>query len=144
MTSVNQVIAPEEQHAPMLMGLLLNKVRAAFAGEDWGGLRQSHFRVMTCVPAAGISITDLGERVGMTKQGCGQFVSHLVDTGHLKVERDPDDRRTRIVKRTALGNRTVKRVSARILRVERAWAARVGDENYQTFRHVLDQLALDD
>ncbi len=128
----------------MLMGLLLNKVRAAFAGEDWGGLRQSHFRVMTCVPAAGISITDLGERVGMTKQGCGQFVSHLVDTGHLKVERDPDDRRTRIVKRTALGNRTVKRVSARILRVERAWAARVGDENYQTFRHVLDQLALDD
>jgi DNA-binding MarR family transcriptional regulator len=144
MTSVNQIVAPEEQHAPMLMGFLLNQVRAAFAGEDWGGLRQSHFRVMTSTPAAGISITDLGLRVGMTKQGCGQFVSHLVDTGHLKVERDPDDRRTRIVKRTALGNRTVKRVTARILRVEQKWAGQVGDQKYQVFREVLDQLARDD
>jgi DNA-binding MarR family transcriptional regulator len=141
MTLVNQVVAPEEQHAPMLMGLLLNQVRTAFAGEDWGGLRQSHFRVMSSVPRAGISITDLGERVGMTKQGCGQFVSSLVDTGHLKVEPDPADRRTRVVKRTPLGNRTVKRVNARIHRLEQVWATQVGEQGYRTFRQVLEQLA---
>ena len=53
MTSVNQIVLPDEQHAPMLMGLLLNQIRAAFAAEDWGGLRQSHFRVISSVPAAG-------------------------------------------------------------------------------------------
>ena len=127
----------------MLMGLLLNQVRAAFAAEDWGGLRQSHFRVMTSVPAEGITITELGDRTGMTKQGCGQFVSHLVDTGHLEVETDPADRRTRIVRRTPLGHRTVRKVSARIARIEGEWAAAVGPKRYRVFRQVLDDLTLD-
>lgn len=140
MTSVNHDVAAEEQHVPMLMGLLLNDVRAAFAAEDWGGLRQSHFRVMTSVPAEGISITELGERVGMSKQGCGQFVSQLVETGHLKVATDPGDRRTRIVMRTPLGHRTVRRVTARILRIEAEWAERVGSRRYATFRRVLEEL----
>src|SRR5947208_1797947 len=130
MTLVNQLAVSEEQHAPMLMGLLLNQVRSAFAAEDWGGLRQSHFRVMTSVPAGGISITELGDRVGMSKQGCGQFVSRLVETGHLTVETHPDDRRTRVVLRTPLGNRTVRRVSARIGRIEAEWAERVGSRRY--------------
>jgi DNA-binding MarR family transcriptional regulator len=143
MTSVNHVVAPDEQHAPMLMGWLLNEVRATFAAEDWDGLRQSHFRVMSSVPADGISITELGERVGMSKQGCGQFVSHLVQTGHLKVATDPRDRRTRIVLRTPLGNRTVRRATARILRIEAEWAERVGSRRYATFRRVLEELTLD-
>jgi DNA-binding MarR family transcriptional regulator len=140
MTSVNQDSASKEQHVLMLMGLLLNDVRATFAAEDWGGLRQSHFRVMTSVPADGISITELGERVGMSKQGCGQFVRHLVETGHLKVAIDPGDRRTRIVLRTPLGHRTVRRVTARILRIEAEWTERVGSRRYATFRRVLEQL----
>lgn len=143
MTSVNQLGATEDHHAPMLMGLLLNQVRVAFGPEDWGGLRQSHFRVITSVPAEGISITELGDRVGMTKQGCGQFVSHLVESGHLTVETDPADRRTRIVRRTPLGHRTVRKVSARIARIEAEWAEQVGPRRYATFRRVLEDLTLD-
>lgn len=141
MTSVNDVVPADEQHAPMLMGFLMNQVRAAFAGEDWGGLRQSHFRVLSCVPPEGVTITELGERTGMSKQGCGQFVTFLTGTGHLRVESDPADRRTRIVRRTALGNRTVKRVRARILRLEADWAEQVGPRRYATFRRVLDDLS---
>ena len=143
MTSVKQVVAAEEQHAPMLMGLLLNQVRLTFAAEDWGGLRQSHFRMITSVPPEGISITELGDRVGMTKQGCGQFVRRLVDRGHLKVDTDPADRRTRIVRRTPLGHRTVRKVSARIARIEADWAEQVGARRYATFRRVLGDLTLD-
>ncbi len=29
----------------------------------------------------------------MTKQGVGQFVSRLVESGHLAIEEDPRDRR---------------------------------------------------
>ena len=50
-------------------------------------------------------VTELAERVRMTKQGCGQFVTQLVETGHLAVEADPDDRRVRRVRRTAKGRR---------------------------------------
>jgi len=56
---------------------------------------------------------ELGERVGMTKQGCGQFVTHLVETGHLATEPDPSDRRVRIVRRTPLGQKLLDAVLER-------------------------------
>jgi DNA-binding MarR family transcriptional regulator len=141
MTSVNQWVAPDEQHAPLLLGFLLQKARAAFATEDWDGLRQSHFRVLVSVPAAGISITELAERVAMTKQGCGQFVSQLVDGGYLAIERDPADRRTRIVVRTDAGRRMAQDVTARNLRIEKEWEQIVGSTRYAAFRRVLRELA---
>src|SRR5680860_1489420 len=49
MTSVKGFPA-EELHVPLLMGLLFREVRDVYAAEDWGGLRQSHFRVVSRVP----------------------------------------------------------------------------------------------
>ena len=141
MTSVNQWVAAEDQHAPLLLGFMLQKAREAFATEDWNGLRQSHFRVLVSVPSAGISITELAERVGMTKQGCGQFVSQLVDGGYLAIERDPADRRIRIVVRTDAGHRMARDVRARNLRIEQEWEQIVGPTRYAAFRRVLQDLA---
>jgi DNA-binding MarR family transcriptional regulator len=131
------VPAAGEPHIAVLAGELMRQIRDTFLAEDWGGLRQSHFRLLSCVPPEGISVTDLAARVAMTKQGCGQFVSHLRGTGHLDVIGDPADRRVRVVVRTPLGERTVKAVNARILRIERSWAKRVGRERYAEFRQVL-------
>ena len=128
----------EELHASLLMGLLFRQVRAVFAAEDWSGLRQSHFRVISSVPPEGISVTDLGERLAMSKQGCGQFVTSLVDSGHLRVEQGETDRRVRWVRRTPKGNRTLTRVTARMLEIEEDWAERVGERRYRTFRRVLE------
>jgi DNA-binding MarR family transcriptional regulator len=143
MTTVKLDFPREELHATLLMGLLFREVRQVFSGEDWKGLRQSHFRVMSAVPPAGISVTDLGERVGMSKQGCGQFVTSLVDTGHLRTDPEPSDRRVRRVRRTPKGNRTVAAVTKRMLEIEESWAERVGERRYRTFRSVLEELALE-
>ena len=127
MTSVKGHFPREEWHATLLMGLLLRDVRDVFAGEDWQGLRQSHFRVITAVPPEGISVTELGDRVGMSKQGCGQFVSALAESGHLRVSPDSQDGRVRLVRRTAEGEHTVRAVTARmrvLLRADRTRAIR--------------------
>jgi len=142
MTSVKGSVPRTEWHAALLMGLMLREVHQVFAAEDWKGLRQSHFRVISSVPPEGITITELGDRVGMTKQGCGQFVTQLVQSGHLRVQHRPADRRTRIVHRTAAGNRTIAAVTARNLRLEQDWAERVGQERYRVFRDVLEELAM--
>ena len=144
MTFVKSEFPAAQTHAPLLMGLLLRQVRAIFATEDWDQLRQSHFRVMSSVPEQGVSITELGERVGMTKQGCGQFVAHLVVTGHLATEADPADRRVRLVRRTPLGHKVLEAVRERNLRIEQVWAEHVGPERYRVFRGVLEELALRD
>ena len=130
-------------HAAILMGELMGQIRAVFAAEDWQGLRQSHFRLLSLIPDRGISITDLGELLGMTKQGCGQFVAFLAEAGYLLVAENPDDRRARVVQRTELGDRTVRAVNERIYLIEQEWAAVVGQRRYATFRRVLAELAAD-
>ena len=139
MTFVKE-IPEDEQHVLMYLGTLLEQVRDAFDGEEWGGLRQSHFRVLSCVPADGISVTELAHRVRMSKQGCGQFVTQLVASGHLVTEEDPTDRRLRVVRRTRLGDRTSRAVAARVREVEQGWEAAVGPRRYRTFRAVVDAL----
>jgi DNA-binding MarR family transcriptional regulator len=143
MTWVKPFIPPEERHVGMMLGFLAQDIRAAFAASDWHGLRQSHFRVLSGVPAEGVTITELAERVSMTKQGCGQFVAQLCETGHLATRPDPKDRRSRIVVRTPLGRRTMHRVIARTEQLERIWARRVGPKRYAQFRAVLEELAHD-
>lgn len=128
-------------HAAVLMGAAMGEIRATFAAEDWQGLRQSHFRLLSMIPEQGVSITDLGELLGMTKQGCGQFVAFLAESGYLLVAENPDDRRARIVQRTALGDRTVQAVDERIYQIEQEWATLVGPRRYAIFRRVLLELA---
>ena len=142
MTTVKEQIPQDELQVALLMGLLFREITQTFADEDWAGLRQSHFRVISAVPEGGISVTELGERLGMSKQGCGQFVTQLEQAGHLRTEADPADRRVRRVHRTPLGHETIAAVTARMLRLEDDWAGIVGERRYRTFRAVLEELAL--
>lgn len=130
-------------HVAALMGELLAQIRAVFATEDWNGLRQSHLRLLSTIPGRGVSITDLGEMLRMTKQGCGQFVAFLAESGYVEVAENPDDRRARIVRRTALGDQTVQAANDRIAGIEQQWAQTVGERRYATFRRVLIQLSAD-
>lgn len=141
MVSVKENYRPDELHAPMLMGLLFRELAETFAADRWP-LRQSQLRVLASVPSGGISITDLSRRVGMTKQGGGQFVGALVDDGYLRVDTDPHDARVRIVRRTEAAERAVAAATDRIRRLEQDWAERVGESRYRTFRAVLEELVL--
>ena len=146
MTAVNPLSrsraagAHEPVHAAAQMGRLMRHLSSTFAREDWNGLRQSHFRLMSSIPVAGITITDLADRLGMTKQASGQFVTTLAADGYLDVRADPDDRRARLVFLTTQGVRTLKAVNARIARIEREWARVVGADRYTEFREVLAEL----
>ena len=130
----------DERHVVRQLGVLMDEVRARLHPDGSATLRASHHRVIGHVPPEGISVTDLAERVGMTKQGCGQFVTQLVDSGHLKTRPDPHDRRIRLVLRTAVGQREVRDLVAQLSDLEDAWAAVVGPQRYACFREVLDEL----
>ena len=130
-----------ELHVPQMVGKLMFEVRDTFAAEEWDGLRQSQFRIIANVPRDGISVTELAQALRMSKQACGQFVTQLQTTGHLAIRADATDRRVRLVIRTPLGARAHKAANARIRRIEREWARRVGAERYATFREVLEELS---
>jgi len=140
MTHVKPI--PEvEQSAVSLLASVLMQVRQEFIEGNWDGLRPSHLRVLTAVPAEGVTISVLAARVGMTKQGCGQFVRQLEQSGHLTREQPDSDRRQRVVRRTTLGNRFLRRSLGWQQAMEREWAERVGVRRYRSFRAVLEELA---
>lgn len=126
---------------PELLGNLFVRIRAEVAHLTVDGLRFSHIRVLDAVPADGAGVTALAERLGMTKQGCGQFVTQLVATGHVATEPAADDRRVRVVRLTVAGERLLVEVRAAMARAEDDFAAEVGPRRYATFRRVLEDLA---
>jgi len=77
----------------------------------------------------------------MTKQGLGQHVDYLQERGYTESERLPEDRRVRLVRRTAKGDEAVVFSQAAIGRVERHWKEQLGQERYELVREALLELS---
>ena len=125
----------------LVLGLLFEQARELVLNDSTINLRPSQLRVIGMVPDKGITVTELADRVGMTKQGIGQFVGHLVDDGYLTAEVHPDDRRVRVVRRTSLGQQASRQLELVLADLESQWAQRIGTRVYGEFRAALDQLA---
>lgn len=132
----------DEAHVLQALGHLMDESRRRMLGRDDVRLRPSQFRVIDSVPVdRGITITELAERVGMTKQGIGQFVTQLTQDGFLTSSTDPDDRRARIVRRTPLGDQAIHHLAVMLRGLEHEWAERIGKRRYRAFRAALDEIA---
>ena len=132
----------DERHIIKVLGLLFEQARQVILGDGPDGLRPSQFRVIDAVPPdRGITVSELAERVGMTKQGIGQFVTQLTQAGYLVTEASAEDRRMRIVRRTRLGSETTQQLAGSLRELEEQWAARVGQRRYREFRAILDEIA---
>lgn len=125
----------------LALGLLFEQVRELVLSDPAIPLRPSQLRVIEMVPREGITVTDLAERVGMTKQGIGQFVGQLVEEGYLSAEIHPQDRRVRVVRRTSLGQRASRQLELALANLESQWAQQIGTRAYAQFRAALNQLA---
>ena len=144
MTSVKPGVdlPADEQHVLIYLGLLIEQARGVIQAANVNGLRPSQHRVIALVPVdRGVTVTELAERVGMTKQGIGQFVTQLVESGHLEVDIDAEDRRIRVIRRTAKGTQAARTLAARLRDLENDWAESVGPHRYAEFRSLLEELA---
>ena len=130
-----------DPHVLNVLGRLMSESRELILTEGEPGLRPSHHRVIGHVPAEGVTVTELADRVGMSKQGVGQFVTQLTRSGHLRVSPHPEDRRIRVISRTAEGDAAVRRLTDLLDQLEADWANRVGTQRYDEFRAILDELA---
>lgn len=149
MTSVNDLSgAPAgawSEHVAGLLAAALKRVREeilASSEEHFPGLRVSHYRLLELIPRDGARITDLAEVAVMTKQGLGQHVDYLQRLGYVESDRLREDRRVRLVRRTAKGEEAAAFSRAAIDRIEARWTAQLGPERYAQLRQTLQELAL--
>jgi len=100
-------------------------------------LRRSHTSLLPHIDLEGTRITDLAERLGVTKQAASQLVDDLEAVGVLAREPDPDDARARRVVFTRLGREGLLEGLALLRDMEGELARSIGDESMAGLRHAL-------
>jgi DNA-binding MarR family transcriptional regulator len=130
---------------PALLGAakdrVLEQLHDRLAEEGFGDLRHKHGLVFRFVDEEGCRLTDLADRSALTKQAIGELISELEQLDYLERAPAQDDRRAKIIRLTERGRKT-RAASARILgEIEQGWAARFGDDEVTTLRHILEEIA---
>jgi DNA-binding MarR family transcriptional regulator len=139
MSSVNVFSAP---HIAALLDLAMRRLAAELKASTayQTELRNSHYRLLSMIPDEGARITDLAETAAMTKQALGQFVDYLQSRGYVESVRSEQDRRVRLVRRTAKGTAARDVALGAIARVEQMWRSELGDERYEALCDALSEI----
>ena len=119
---------------------LVQRMRAT-APEGRAALRPSQIRLLSLTPREGMRVTDLADRLGMTKQSLGELATVLERDGMLESVRDPGDRRVRILRPTPAGLEAVAAGERVIAEVEAEWRRRVGADRWDLLRDILGDVA---
>ena len=101
-------------------------------------VRPAHTRLFPHLDFAGVRVTDLAERLGVTKQAISPLIAELEGWGIVAIEVDPDDRRARRVRFAPDGLRGLLAGIAVLGTFEAEVARRVGYEKMAVFAEVID------
>jgi DNA-binding MarR family transcriptional regulator len=128
---------------------LLDEVALERVARERGAprLRRSHTSLLPHIDLEGTRITDLAERVGVTKQAVSQLVDDLEGLGVVARLPDPDDARARRVVFTDRGRQGLLDGLATLRAVEEELALAIGEQRMRDLRAALlaihDQLTPD-
>jgi DNA-binding MarR family transcriptional regulator len=133
---------PDRQHLAFLLNRVIRRMRDEAASPvSWpSDLTAAKARLIEAVPPGGCRIVDLSGELRVSKQGLGQLVKQLVDSGHLRETPDPADRRARHISRTHRGDEVVGKIHELTGELEARWRKEIGAKRYDVFREVLVQL----
>ncbi|WP_435055298.1 MarR family winged helix-turn-helix transcriptional regulator [Micromonospora aurantiaca (nom. illeg.)] len=105
---------------------LVDDLHAELARQGHPELRPAHGFVLQAVGPAGTTASDLGQRLGVSKQAAGKTVDRLVALGYLERVDDPADARRKLVRMTAKGRDGLHRSAVVFDELRARWAATLG------------------
>ncbi|MFY1597646.1 MarR family winged helix-turn-helix transcriptional regulator [Micromonospora sp. WMMD737] len=107
---------------------LIDDLHAELARQGHPELRPLHGFVLQAVGAEGTTATELGQRLGVSKQAAGKTVDRLVALGYLERADDPRDARRKLVRVTPHGLDGLRRSAAVFDQLRQRWAATLGPD----------------
>ncbi len=120
---------------------LESEIERGLRAAGYDDLRAAHAQVFVVVDPDGSHLTMLAGRAGMTKQAMAELVRHLQHRGYLQIEPDPRDRRAKIIRPTALGERAQDHCLLLADQVERRLIELFGVDGVRDLRMRLRQIA---
>ena len=93
--------------------------------------RQAIANLLPHIALEGTRLTELAERVGVSKQAVSKLVAEFVDQGLLELAADPSDGRAKLVRFTPRGVEGIREGLAVLASVEAEIAAKIGKKRMQ-------------
>ncbi|MCI4063723.1 MarR family winged helix-turn-helix transcriptional regulator [Micromonospora sp. R77] len=107
---------------------LIDDLHAELAQQGHPELRPAHGFVLQAVGPAGTTASDLGQRLGVSKQAAGKTIDRLVALGYLERVDDPADARRKLVRMTERGLDGLRRSAVLFDQLRDRWAATLGPD----------------
>lgn len=105
-----------------------------------GRIRMAHTTLFPHITAAGVRLTTLADRVGVTKQAIGPLVDDLEREGVVERIDDPGDRRAKLIRWTKRGERALLHGLGVLAELERDVAGSVGKKRMAELADTLELL----
>lgn len=129
----------------ILLGLayqgFVGELREALAAAGFDDLGRSDGYVLRAVDAEALTVSELAERLGISKQGAGQIVDDLERRGYVERHPDPDDRRARLLRPAERGTALLAAARRFHRSYERRLARDHGADTVQSLRALLAAIA---
>ncbi|GAB3852885.1 MarR family winged helix-turn-helix transcriptional regulator [Micromonospora andamanensis] len=127
---------PEPQRPGFVLPLLLlagfrtliDDLHAELARQGHAELRPLHGFVLQAVGADGTTASELGNRLGVSKQAAGKTVDRLVALGYLERADDSRDARRKLVRLTPHGLDGLRRSAVIFDELRQRWTETLGAE----------------
>ncbi|NBE82649.1 MarR family winged helix-turn-helix transcriptional regulator [Micromonospora rubida] len=123
---------------------LIDDLHAELAQQGHPELRPLHGFVLQAVGPHGTTATELGQRLGVSKQAAGKTVDRLVTLGYLERADDPRDARRKLVRMTARGHDGLARSASVFDTLRDRWSATLGPKRVAAIEDDLRTVAAAD
>jgi DNA-binding MarR family transcriptional regulator len=108
--------------------VLIDELHARLASQGHPDARPLHGFALQAVGPDGVTTSELGRRLGVSKQAAAKTVARLETLGYVARSPDPADARAQIVVATAHGRSLLSESAAIFEDLRREFAAQVGDD----------------
>jgi DNA-binding MarR family transcriptional regulator len=121
---------------------LIDQLHAELARQGHPDVRPVHGFAMQAIGRDGATATELGQRLGISKQAAGKTVDRLVDIGYAeRVDHDADGRR-KMVRLTARGVDSLVRSAAIFDALRDHWATVLGPQRLADLQSALQAVVV--
>ncbi|MFD4632681.1 MarR family winged helix-turn-helix transcriptional regulator [Streptomyces sp. NPDC058284] len=105
---------------------LIDRLHAELARQGHPDLRPAHGFAMQAIGAGGATASEVGRRLGVSKQAAGKTVDRLITLGYAARTDDPADARRKLVQLTPRGFDALRRSAAVFDELRAEWAEALG------------------
>ena len=119
--------------------VVIERMHADLAEAGHPGLRPAYGYAVHAISRGGLTTSQLGTELGMTKQGAAKLVATLSELGYVDRHAHERDGRAQLLALTPRGLDLVQAAAEAQERIEREWAEAVGPRETRVLRAVLER-----